>query len=115
MPIALETITTKTYFIFGCIFICAAPFVWYFIPETKGLSLEVSLHSWSCRWKGYRADAFSFYYQQYIDRLFDSSKRTGAAHNDEVPTFNQSGMEDDKPVIQYLENAAEQKLAPVRE
>ena len=48
MPIALENITTKTYFIFGCIFICAAPFVWYFIPETKGLSLEVSLDSWLC-------------------------------------------------------------------
>jgi len=51
---------------------------------------------------------------QYIDRLFDSSKRTGAGHAD-VPTLNSSGMDEDKPVIQYLENAAEQKLAPVRE
>jgi hypothetical protein len=42
MPIALNSVTTKTYFIFGSIFFCAAPFVWYFIPETKGLSLEVS-------------------------------------------------------------------------
>jgi len=93
MPIALNSVTTKTYFIFGSIFFCAAPFVWYFIPETKGLSLE------------------------YIDRLFDSSKRTGAGHvnEDNMPTLNSSGMDEDKPVIQYLENAAEQKLAPVKE
>jgi hypothetical protein len=42
MPIALENVTTKTYFIFGSIFFCAFPFVFFFIPETKGLSLEVS-------------------------------------------------------------------------
>lgn len=54
---------------------------------------------------------------EYIDRLFDSSKRTGAGHvnEDNMPTLNSSGMDEDKPVIQYLENAAEQKLAPVKE
>jgi len=40
MPVALETVTTKTYFIFACIFICGAPYVYFFIPETKDLPLE---------------------------------------------------------------------------
>jgi len=40
MPHALNNITTRTYFIFGFIFIFAAPFVFFFVPETKGLSLE---------------------------------------------------------------------------
>lgn len=62
MPIALDTITTKTYFLFGGIFIVsqtvseiwrffpfadcvflrqfAAPFVYFFVPETRLLSLE---------------------------------------------------------------------------
>lgn len=51
MPIALNTVTTKTYFIFGSIFFCSAPFVYFFIPETKGLGLE------------------------YMDRLFDGEKQ----------------------------------------
>lgn len=43
MPIALKNITTKTYFIFGVIFFSATFFVYFLIPETKGLPLCVSL------------------------------------------------------------------------
>lgn len=39
-PYALKNITTKTYFIFSSIFICGAPFIYFFVPETTGLSLE---------------------------------------------------------------------------
>jgi len=35
MPVALRTITTRTYFIFGTIFLSSTIFVYFFIPETK--------------------------------------------------------------------------------
>jgi len=39
-PHALENITTKTYFIFSSVFIFGAPFGYFFIPETRQISLE---------------------------------------------------------------------------
>ncbi|KAH8926571.1 general substrate transporter [Atractiella rhizophila] len=40
MPEALSHITTRTYFVFASIFIWGLPFVYFFVPETKGLPLE---------------------------------------------------------------------------
>ena len=39
-PYALKNIATKTYSIFSSVFICGAPFIYFFVPETTGLSLE---------------------------------------------------------------------------
>ncbi|KAJ9121893.1 hypothetical protein QFC24_004475 [Naganishia onofrii] len=73
MPIALDTITTKTYFLFGGIFIFAAPFVYFFIPETKKLSLE------------------------YLDRLFDGPQRNDVEEAMVVPETEY------KPELDHIE------------
>jgi len=39
-PYALTNITTKTYFIFSSVFIFGAPFGYFFVPETRQISLE---------------------------------------------------------------------------
>ncbi|KAH8832407.1 general substrate transporter [Flagelloscypha sp. PMI_526] len=40
MPIALTNIKERTYFVFGSIFMCGVPFVYFFVPETTQLPLE---------------------------------------------------------------------------
>jgi len=40
MPVSLANIDQLTYFVFGSIFIWSLPYVYFFIPETKGLPLE---------------------------------------------------------------------------
>ncbi|KAJ9096729.1 hypothetical protein QFC21_004999 [Naganishia friedmannii] len=66
MPIALDTITTKTYFLFGGIFIFAAPFVYFCVPETRLLSLGESI-------------------SKYLDRLFDGPPRNDVEEAVVVP------------------------------
>ncbi|ORY76871.1 and other transporter-domain-containing protein [Leucosporidium creatinivorum] len=44
MPVALTNVGAKTYFIFGSIFFCSTIFVFFLIPETKGLPLEAMDH-----------------------------------------------------------------------
>lgn len=40
MPVSLANIDQLTYFVFGSIFIWSLPYVYFLIPETKGLPLE---------------------------------------------------------------------------
>ncbi|SCZ99066.1 BZ3500_MvSof-1268-A1-R1_Chr3-1g05791 [Microbotryum saponariae] len=40
MPVALTNLGGKAYFPFAAIFITAGPFVYFLVPETKGLPLE---------------------------------------------------------------------------
>jgi hypothetical protein len=39
-PDLLESITYGTYILFGLIIILGAAFIWFFVPETKRLTLE---------------------------------------------------------------------------
>jgi len=85
MPAALNGVGVHTYFIFGSIFICAAPFVYFFIPETKGLSLE------------------------YMDRLFGSDGQT------QVESTVVEGMDKQQVAYLEKAPAAPAGLAAVRE
>jgi hypothetical protein len=52
-------------------------------------------------------------FSQYVDRLFDSSKRTtGLAQPQDVPSLSRE-MGEDKPVIEYLENIVDGKGQPL--
>ncbi|KAK4050195.1 hypothetical protein OIO90_005177 [Microbotryomycetes sp. JL221] len=44
MPVALTNTGSKAYFIFSCTFLMALPYVFFLIPETKGLPLEAMDH-----------------------------------------------------------------------
>ncbi|KAM0790229.1 hypothetical protein ACM66B_005541 [Microbotryomycetes sp. NB124-2] len=44
MPVALTNIGSRAYFVFACTFFMALPYVFFLVPETKGLPLEAMDH-----------------------------------------------------------------------
>ncbi|KAJ7263057.1 hypothetical protein C8J57DRAFT_1719247 [Mycena rebaudengoi] len=80
MPIALTNIGASTYFVFGSIFFTATIFVYFVIPETKGLPLEA------------------------MDQLFG-----GVQRSDVEAAVMEAELAGDKPhtKVQHIENATD--------